>query len=383
MFHRTFRSDRIRRLLIGVALVVMFCAGKPAYANSDLRGVLGELAGDLKKLLDGRSEDSIAIGEFTGPANIQTSSGPGIVQTLSEELTKRKVTVKARATLGVKGTYSLAELPAENRDDARLGVKVLAVKVKAIVEDTFGNPLSDLSFERTIRGEATVVSMIGLTASLPTAGTERERDKHLRERLIDPKPVIQRTVIRSDAKSPYGIEIVIGKQPRAATDRDGLAFVSIQRGEVYAVRLINDSSLDAAVQLRIDGLSVFDFSELRHKDGEQKGEPLYTTLIVPAKSNALIPGWHRTNDKSDTFKVTAYADSAAATLKHTASIGTITAIFQAAWPEGATAPADEPGKRRGGTGDATGFGPRIDVKYEEVNRNLGVIRDTVSVRYAK
>ena len=58
--------------------------------------MLGELAADLKKLLDGRNEDSLAIGEFTGPANIQTSSGPGIVQTLSEEFAKRKITVKAR-----------------------------------------------------------------------------------------------------------------------------------------------------------------------------------------------------------------------------------------------------------------------------------------------
>ena len=77
------------------------------------------------------------------------------------------------------------------------------------------------------------------------------------------------------------------------------------------------------------------------------------------------------------------AKSAAATLNHTSNLGTITATFQAAWPEGSPAPSDEPGKRRGGTGDATGFGPRIDVKYEEVKRNLGVIRDTVSVRYAK
>ena len=162
-----------------------------------------------------------------------------------------------------------------------------------------------------------------------------------------------------------------------------LAFTKIERGELYAVRLINDSNLDAAVQLSIDGLSMFAFSQLRHKDGSQKGEPLYTTVIVPATKSAIIAGWHVSNDKTDKFLMTEYAKSAAATLNHTSNLGTITATFQAAWPEGSPAPADEPGKRRGGTGDATGFGPRIDVKYEEVKRNLGVIRDTVSVRYAK
>lgn len=164
--------------------------------------------------------------------------------------------------------------------------------------------------------------------------------------------------------------------------------MAIRRNEVYQVRLINDSEQEVAVQLSIDGLSMFAFSELRHKAGPKKSEPLYTVVIVPAKAigkpgEAIIPGWHRTNEQTDSFQVTAYAQSAAATLRHPANIGTITATFQMAWREDHAAPSDEPGKRRGGTGDATGFGPRVDVMYKEVRRNLGVIRDSISVRYTK
>ena len=79
--------------------------------------------------------------------------------------------------------------------------------------------------------------------------------------------------------------------------------------------------------------------------------------------------------------VTAYAKSAAASLNHTANIGTITATFQAAWDK--DPPRDEPGRRRGGIGDATGRGDRIGEDYQEAVRHLGVIRDCISVRYTK
>jgi hypothetical protein len=219
----------------------------------------------------------------------------------------------------------------------------------------------------------------------------------LRENLDKPTAAIQGNVIRSKPKSPYGLEILVGGKARPAEPKDGLAFVPIRRGEIYAVRLINESALEAAVQLHIDGLSMFAFSELRQpdklpdgKDNPRNGEPKYTAVIVPPKKDGkpgtvTLQGWHRNNQKggSDSFLVTEYAKGAAARLNHTANIGTITVRFQAAWPEGQPAPFDEPGKRKGGTGDATGFGPPTGPGFQEVKRNFGVIRDIISVRYTK
>jgi hypothetical protein len=171
--------------------------------------------------------------------------------------------------------------------------------------------------------------------------------------------------------------------------------VPIQRGETYAVRLINDSDLEAAVQLRIDGLSMFSFSELRQPgkirdkmgmlvENPKKGEPLYSVVILAPKRDAVIPGWHVNNKKSDSFLVTEFAKSGAALLKPTGGIGTISATFQAAWEKDALPPKDEPGKKRGvGSGDATGRGPEVAKEYKEVQRELGVIRDVISVRYTR
>ncbi|MCC7420771.1 MAG: hypothetical protein IT428_10835 [Planctomycetaceae bacterium] len=356
-------------------------AGDPV--RGDLRTALAELAGELQGLLNDQSETTIAVGQFSGPPNRPTSAGPGFAQTLAEELQKKGVKVKARAKLGVKGEYRLAEVPSENADDARLGVKVLALRVKVAVENEFGADLVNANFVRTIRDESAVSKALGLSAVLPASGSERERDASLRSAVAEPQAAITGSVLRAQAASPYGIEVLVDDKPRAAESNEGLPFVKIERGSTYAVRLINDSKREAAVQLTIDGLSMYAFSELRQTDGPAKGQPRYSTVIVPAGKSVVIHGWHVNNEKTDRFLVTEYAKSAAATLSHTNGVGTITATFQVSWPEGEAAPSDEPGKRRGGAGDATGFGPRIDVKFQEVKRNLGVIRDTVSVRYAK
>lgn len=370
---------------LGACLVgFLLLAPEVTHGSQEMRKEMGELAKGIKGFLDGRNAESIAIGQFTGPANLPTSAGPGLVQVLTEELQKLKVNVKARAELGLKGEYRLTEVPAENPDDARLGKKVLALKVQASIEDSFGNSLLDVDFQRTVRGADGVAGMIGLTASLDPKATEIERDRELRKQLTNPTPVFESSVIRSRPDSPCGIELIVNDKPRLPTDQDGLAYVGITRGEQYGVRLYNDSDIEMAVSLRIDGLSMYAFSEVRYLDGPRKGEPRYSMVILAPHKSVTIPGWHVNNEKTDRFMVMEYAKSAAASLNHTANVGTITATFQASWSDDQSAPADEPGRARGqGNGDATGFGPRIDQKYIEVKRNFGVIRDVVSVRYTK
>jgi hypothetical protein len=133
------------------------------------------------------------------------------------------------------------------------------------------------------------------------------------------------------------------------------------------------------VQLTIDGLSLFTFSELRHAEGPRKGRPLYSRVICP-RGSCVIRGWHITNEKSDAFLVTRYAQSAAAELKNAGSVGTITATFAAAWPKGKR-PADEVLDRSPDL--ATGRGAKVDQTYEPVELEWGLDRAAVSIRYVK
>lgn len=378
----------LQRLITTAALAYAFLVAAGPARASDLRKELAEVAKEIKKLLDGQGENSIAVGQITGPPNFPASSGPGIAQVLVEELRRLGIEVPQVHKFGIAGKYHPTEVP-DPDPNARPGAKVLAVELKLWVEDRSGTALANFNFKITANREAHFVELLGVPAHLdgPNAGA---RDKSLRESYENPDVHAQGSRIAAAKDSPFAVEILVNGRARKAEKKDGLAFVPLERGDSYAVRLINDSPHDAAVRLSIDGLSMFAFSELRQPDtlpggkpNPRRGEPLFNVVIVPKHSKVEILGWHRNNKDTDRFLVTEYAKSAAATIYHKAGVGTITATFAAAWdPNRQNPPPDEPPFARGDP-NATGFGERVHAPFVEVQRRVGAVRASVSVRYSK
>jgi hypothetical protein len=377
-----------RLLAAAVVLTLTLAGAPPARASAELRQELATLAKDLKKVLADRKLDSLGMGQFTGPPNFPTSAGPGIIQVLTEELKKLGITVKKRAKIGLEGKYLVTEV----KDEDNPRQKLLCLVVKASLVDDLGKPLLDLSFERKVKGQQALLQLIGTSAELPPDG-DKERDKKVRESYADPKVYKEKprekkdgpaTVVRAAKGSKFGMEVLVAGKGLPVTDDEGLAYVSVGRGKVYKIRLINDSDQEMAVRLTIDGISVFAFSQLRHKAGPKKGEPLYGVWIVPAKKSITVKGWHKDNAVSQSFLVTEYAKTAAAYLKQSAGLGTITATWAASWPAAGLPPRDEPGKSKSlNPGDGTGFGPPVKAKVREVKRKVGVVRASISVRYTR
>jgi hypothetical protein len=365
---------RRRFLLVSMFLVAV---GVPARAEDTLRKELNIVADGLAKAVKALGYDSIAVGEFTGPAQLPTSGGPVIAHTLTEELHKQGITVKRVAPIGVKGEY---------RDVKDNKTGHLAAQIRGSVTDRSGKVL--FSFNRGVFGDAMLASLFGATTSMPPLPHARDRSRHLERSLDHPSAHIAKAVVRSAASSPYGMEILVGAgsgselEPRAVKLQDGLAFVPIRRGEIYGVRLYNDSDHEVAVTLTIDGLSMFTFSKIRDP---KTGLPKNSVIILDPHSSAVIRGWHRTQEESEEFVVTEYSKSAAAELGSTAKLGTITATFALSWPTNAKPPADEPADPDSHSRqvDATGRGAQIKAQFEEVQRHFGVVRDAVSVRYTK
>ncbi len=90
------------RLLAATLVLGLNWTVQTAHAEEELRKGIAGIAQDLKKLLAGRSEDSLAITKMEGPANLPTSAGPGLIQLLSLELKKVGITVKTRPEFGMK-----------------------------------------------------------------------------------------------------------------------------------------------------------------------------------------------------------------------------------------------------------------------------------------
>ena len=300
------------------------------------------MAQNLKKLLAGRGEQGIAVGQFTGPPNFPTSGGPGIVKALSEELGRSGVDVKVRANLGVSGTYrAIGEKAGVSLQGGQkvfvpgLDFEVTMLVIKAQVEDASGKRLVD--YEQKINDPNTISRIFGLTFETPPGNPA----KPIEESIAKPSVHVDGSRIRASEKSPFGIELLVRpaaskeRQPRAARVEDGLAFVNIEREEVYAVRLINDSPQETAVALSVDGLSMFAFSD----------DKTARFMVVPPGDSYVVVGWHRNQEEFNEFLITSYAKGAAALLgADPANVGTITATFQACWPKGTNPPPDEPGR---------------------------------------
>jgi hypothetical protein len=398
-----------RSLTFAAATTLAVLAVGPARAQPDeeprasglMRSQFGEVAFNIKKFLTGRNEDTVSIGAFTGPSQMPSSAGPGLARVLTEELEHAGIRVKLRAKIGLSGTYRPDEVQVTDPPTAAKFQTLRAV-VKTRVEDESGKVL--VEFEKTSYDNAEVATLLGLTYHRPPNALDREgRDnpkaeaEALIQSLKNPKVAVAGSVVRSAADSPYGIEVLIkgpgGQyQPRAATVEEGLAFVPIKRGEVYAIRITNRTRFQAACELSIDGLSTFAFSSIRKA----------RRWIVKPNEQVLVQGWHISSREANEFLITEYAKTAVAELgANPASIGTITAKFTACWDYNDAPPPGEPkqfspggitvgssdtssGNKLGSLPpDGTARGEKVQVQSQYVEREFGVMRSVVSIRYSK
>jgi hypothetical protein len=369
-----------------VPVIVLAVLSSAVRAASDLDTEMGELAKQVAGVVKDRG-NSVQVGDFVAKGNAArqgATGGTAIAKSLVDQLGKSGVNVSRTAELLVSGDF---------RDVTDKDSNTTALQIKGKIEDRRGETVVELH-SRGLFNLATIAALVGITTVTPPAASREKVEK----RLDDALDKIQRpqlsgtriTPVQDGTTLPYSIEILVSPDPgqgkldlttyvpRAATidqKQDGLAFLTIRRGEVYAVKVNNDSKFDAAVTLTIDGLSMYSFSENKN----------YEVVFIPAGQAGIIPGWHRTNDVSDSFQVAEYAKSAVATLLPSSKdFGTITVSFKAAWPKDAQPPADEPDPARNTrSADATARGNPIDAKYVEEIRNVGQFRGSVSVRYNK
>ncbi len=357
--------------LFGFCLVAVFLTAfkSNANANEALRPAISDLSKKVAKLLKGRGEEQIAIGAFTGPSFAVASSGPGISRMLADELKQHGVDVNRKAKLEIKGDY---------RSITERSTGLLELRIKSQILDRFGETLLELNSR--IEDPNVLAQVLGLNKPDLGQGVSHAKASQTIHAIIeDPKVDVHGSVIKTVSSSPYAMEILTKQpsgefHPQGISISDSLPFVDIKRGEVFAVRLINNSNHDAAVELTLDGLSAFAFTN----------GPKYRHFIVRKNASLIVKGWHRTNNTSDEFLITRYAESAAAEqLVSPDLIGTITAAFSAAWDSKGDPPADERSKFRSAFDDAVGRGKKVATPFREVNLTLGRTRDIISVRYKK
>ncbi len=366
-----------------------YIAAAPAMAEpvpDALRTELKLLSADIAQIVEKNGGGSIAVGEIASSANVSGSAGPGIQLVLADELQQAGLTI---VTENYKFEVSCRYQPfhdtpdnraaefqtPEEKDKARQAASNLqTVKLVALLIDSTGFPLAKRPTGRIIFGSETVSAMLGLGVSHPPLRDPRDLSKNIEEALKEPQVDVQGTKIAGKT-AQYAIEILVKNGsnyvPQPVTFEKEKPFVPLQQSSIYGVRLINNSAHEAAVDLRIDGVNAFAFSQ---------GKSTY--WIVPPQAHVDILGWHRTNEVITEFKVVGnFPDTAAAklNLKPSGNIGLISVSFSASWENDSKRPSDEPELK----GRGTGFGNDVNSKSEQVERTIGQSRDTISVRYER
>jgi hypothetical protein len=361
--------------ILATAGLAAVLATAPARGAEALDKELAVVAQRVQKFLKAENQTTIAVGEFSGPAQLDTNFGPGVADVLARELQARGVSVSRTASLSVRGRYDRVA------SDWYPGQTMIRLTVE--VYDCANKPRG--SFQFKFYDTATIAAFLGVTASLPPDGGLRSRNLQVVDAAVKPLAVVNGARVRASDDSPFAVELLVhpgpGRPPVPCTPvlTNGQAVVEIKRGESYTIRLHNQARFDAAAIITIDGLNVFTFSDVRGATGA----PLYSFYPVAAGSTLDVPGWFRTLGRSDTFLVTAYGHGASAVQcgPQPGKTGVLTVAFSACAPTADGLPSDERMDARGGEQNETGLGPPQKTQFVQVNRVLGVLRDVVSIRY--
>jgi len=362
-------------------VLLAFSTAPTAFASDLLRDEVSALAG---KILENVKNQPVTIGQFTPTGLPDSNAGPGIEEILRAEIIAKKGTVQANASIIIKGDYALIKSKTDSNQ------RVLQIGARIIDRDS-GTELKELRAQATLGGTREIAEIVAATVNLPILGTKQQRNEAIQNHLEHPRVHIKDSVIRTSADSPYGVEVLVKPSvtatavPRKAENKDdkGLAFVGIERSEIYELRLYNDSPHEAAASVRIDGIDAFTFSDDRDP---KTNRPLYHYYIIPPKSCVDVKGWHKTNDpmRHDnvlSFLVTEYGKGAASARGATGQIGVITVAFAASWENESQKPDDEKGARD--ARNETGFGPPQKQNLKGVKRHIGAVREVISVRYTR
>jgi hypothetical protein len=363
---RFFPRPACRTLVVaGLTVALTFLVTGRARATNELNDQIRLVSWQIKTFLDTRGEKALTIGQFVSPPQRAANPGPGLALLLGRQLKEHKVAVKGRAKFGIHGEFR------EVNDEG----KPLSMELKINLVDETNRPLK--IFSAAILNPADIAFLVGANTRFPARGDRKAKGDKLRRDLKKSPVVVQGTRVSVGPDRPYSVEVRVGNSPRRPTLEDGMPYLKINNGEIYTIRLGNNTDKETAVELTIDGVNVFAFNEDPDASGRIRGD--YRVILKP-RGSAVIKGWYRAKGQNDSFMVTDYPDTAAFLKNSTDGVGIITASFCSTWKE-----EPRPLVTLGDSGmkSGTGFGPRVEQRYRTLERVFGEVSAVISIRYAK
>lgn len=380
--------------VVSLALVALILSLQPpggvSRASELLRPFLEEKAKVIHQDLADRGFPSVALGYIVGSdPRIGSALSPGLTEMLARALANAGVATSEDASHRLEGRYR--PIMEKERPNVCVGLRLSLHLVEVAKPDEILT-----RFEVTIDEHTPEINKAQLDELIDAVKPPVPASRLVVNRIAAPpgSDAKERMVTfekganpdrgytidldfltQTDAQGKPLFSMGIGKGQGSAFQAlpitaDGLRFnVDVSGANDVVVRLVNHTGEEYAVELSLDGVSMFAFSE----------KPMRYVLLPPKSQEYPfidLVGWYRNNRKSWTFRlVDLGSEEAVSKLAQyrVGEIGEITARFSRCSADKLKGFVDE---RR-----VFGRGPEISAEYREVVRNVEPSGRSLTIRY--
>ena len=382
--------------------------------GSSIAKAMEKVAAKVKEILSelDRSDHYIVISDFVSRGKSKSSGGIEIGRQLSKSLASLGIAVAGEGDkyTEISGYFKIVEGKADPADDFNsLGVDITVeffdehanpLKINQI--SASGGPASSSENHEepaviglTVYGED-ALAVSGVSYEVAPNLPVKEKAEQIAQQYKKPHTHAAGTQVRGN--EPFGVEILVDEHgklvPRAPVLKGAEAFVELQKGDEYVVRIYNDADYRVTSSVSIDGVNICTDAMDIAKNSR---------FLVNPHSARTVSGWYFHQGKgkvyndshgyplptTKAFLISGYEDSVASRVGSSASnisIGTVTVDFRAAWPKGSTPPAGEPQLVvRSARGLGTNQGKDINENYKIVKglEKSKHTRAVIQIRYSK
>lgn len=346
------RGDEPMRTVTRIAMVLMAL------------GFLGTVSAEdaLRQGVEGAAKKIAAVAKQAGAESVTViavedgttlgATATGGVERLLKDALAKNITVKdARGAIGIKarllaakGEFGDRALRMEFRLTDAFGDEVSSFDGEYLVPKVPDSPVDDKTvlgkdgklkekvdvkkgtLPYDINDPAALWTAFGINGQTSVIGGDFKSNEDL---LKNPDVFIAGgNTAKTSQKSPFGLRILVDGAPKPLRIVDGQPFVDLKHGERFSVDVVNEGDQFVAVQVMIDGLNSFYFSETPKAHGD--------TWILPASdregiSRLQMEGWYKRRGVADKFVATSYNESKRKQAGlDAAPIGGITVLFRGA-----------------------------------------------------
>lgn len=346
-----------------------------------LDGAMGNLAERIYDFLVDEGLFQVDIGRFEGPQ--RATAGVSIQLKLIEQL--QELTRQRKGQVRLERRIPQVTVRGEFRFDQEARI----IRIVARLYDVNNRELKQFKQpEERISEPNDVVKLLGVTvdqtpilaSDKPNREVLKLADQSFNESIMTPRVFVENgTVVLASAESPQGMEILLktpaGSIPQPVSQERGLAFVDLQPGQEFEIRIRNRAEYDIGVELSLDGVNSLVLCE--NEEFRKSG-----LWVVRAGKVARIKGWLQNTTQLRPFVITDLAGGVLSEVgaSDLSSLGTITAAFYPAWQADTQPPAVERlGERR-----AIGGGHSVEVGTATLPAHFGqTLLGSISVRYER